>query len=61
MTDNIITLIKERYKGVPDTLTQYFSENELNKEKDSFEKAVTKVMFDSLPYLVEKLRKELGR
>lgn len=61
VTDNIITLIKERYKGVPDTLTQYLSENELNKEKDSFEKAVTKVMFDSLPYLVGKLRKELGR
>jgi len=60
VTDNITTLIKKRYKGVPDTLTRYLSENELNKEKDSFEKAVTKVMFDSLPYLVGKLRKELG-
>ena len=60
VTDNITTLIKKRYEGVPDTLTQYLSENELNKEKDSFEKAVTKAMFDSLPYLVGKLRKELG-
>ena len=60
VTDNIITQIKAKYNGVPDTLTQYLSESGLNKEKDSFEKAVTKVMFDSLPYLVEKLRKELG-
>lgn len=60
VTNNITTLIKKRYEGVPDTLTQYLSENELNKEKDSFEKAVTKAMFDSLPYLVGKLRKELG-
>ena len=56
VTDNIITLIKERYKGVPDTLSRFLRNDEYN----SLRKTVNRVVSDQLPGIVEKVRKELG-
>lgn len=52
--DNITTLIKERYKGVPDTLSRFLGNG------DEFDNAIRKVLSESLPDFIKNLRKELN-
>lgn len=56
VTDEIITQIKAKYKGVPDTLSHFLG----NDEYRSLQETVNKVVLDQLPGIVEKVRKELG-
>lgn len=55
VTDEIMTQIKDKYNGVPDTLSHF-----LGNDGDKFDNAIRKVLSDLLPGFIENLRKELN-